>query len=62
VDSLLRLRSTWYRQTPLPLKRVKAHASRREPFTFVLWLLKLGDFDRTRTKSKRFIYMSLNLS
>ena len=27
-----------YRQTPLQLKRVKAHASRREPFTFVLLL------------------------
>ena len=28
--------SFWYRQTPSYLKRVKAHASRREPFTSVL--------------------------
>ena len=27
---------SWYRQTPSYLKRVKAHASRREPFTSVL--------------------------
>jgi len=27
---------TWYRQTPYNLKRVKAHAIRREPSTSVL--------------------------
>ena len=30
VDNLLRLRSIWYRQTPMFLKRVKAHAIQRE--------------------------------
>ena len=39
MDNLLRLRHLRYRQTPKLLKRVKAHAIRRELSTFVLAVL-----------------------
>ena len=41
VSNLLRLRLPRYRQTPLPLKRVKAHALGREPSALLSWLTSI---------------------
>ena len=51
MSKLLRLRSFRYRQTPNNLKRVKAHAERREPSTLLLVVpVNFADFERTRIK------------
>ena len=58
MSSLLRLRSIWYRQTPCNLKRANAHAKRRELSTSVLdYVWNCADFDRTRNKSGRSVYV-----
>jgi len=64
VDNLLRLRYPRHRQTPILLKRVNAHAERRELSTSVLAiLLKFGVFRITRIKSGRSIsYVLISLS
>jgi len=48
---------SWYRQTPLQLKRVKAHASRREPFTFVLLLEILAISEYKNKKQTLHLYV-----
>ena len=56
MSYLHRLRILRYRQTPNHLKRVKAHAERREPSTlFLIDYLKFGEFRTTRIKSGRSI-------
>ena len=57
VDNSLRLRHSRYRQTPILLKRVNAHAKRRELSTSVLAILKenFADFRMTRIKSGRSV-------
>lgn len=44
VDNLLRLRLPRHRQTPHHLKRVKAHAIRRELQLQLLMIFKFGEF------------------
>ena len=53
VDNLLRLRCSRYRQTPNVLKRVKAHAIKRELSTLVLvhCSLILPIFEQQESKS-----------
>ena len=60
MDNLLRLRHSRHRQTPMFLKRVKAHAERREQFTSVLETISsnIGDIRMTRIKSGRSSFMS----
>ena len=58
VSKLLRLRSFRYRQTPNNLKRVKAHAERREPSTLLLVVpVNFADFERTRIKADASQYV-----
>ena len=53
VSKLLRLRILRYRQTPNNLKRVKAHAERREPSTLLLVVsANFGDFQNTRSSGR----------
>jgi len=50
---------SWYRQTPLQLKRVKVHASRREPFTFVLLLeiLAISEYKNKKQTLLPYVFM-----
>ena len=58
MSKLLRLRSFRYRQTPNNLKRVKAHASRREPSTLLLVVsVNFADFQITRIKADASQYV-----
>ena len=58
MSNLLRLRYLRYRQTPNNLKRVKAHAIRREPSTFVLdCFCQFADFQITRIKADASQYV-----
>ena len=50
-EQLLRLRCSRYRQTPIYLKRVKAHAIRREPSTsFLIDYWNLANFEQQESK------------
>ena len=58
VSYLLRLRLLRYRQTPNNLKRVKAHAERREPSTLLLVVsVNFADFQKTRIKADASQYV-----
>ena len=58
VSKLLRLRYLRYRQTPNNLKRVKAHAERREPSTLLLVAsVNFADFQITRIKADASQYV-----
>ena len=62
MSYLLRLRLLRYRQTPYNLKRVKAHAIRREPSTIVLDYISVNfaDFPEDKNQSGRFnVYVCL---
>jgi len=59
VSYLLRLRYSRYRQTPLQLKRVKAHAIRREPSTLLLLLISIWRISNNkiqRTLQRIFLF------
>ena len=58
VSYLLRLRFLRYRQTPVLLKRVRAHALRREPSTLLLQrFLKFGEFQITRFSGRFNVFL-----
>ena len=58
MSKLLRLRYLRYRQTPNNLKRVKAHAERREPSTlFLVVPVNFADFQITRIKADASQYV-----
>ena len=57
VSKLLRLRSFRYRQTPNNLKRVKAHAERREPSTLLLVVPLIWRISETRIKADASQYV-----
>ena len=58
MSYLLRLRYLRYRQTPVFLKRVKAHAERREPSTLLLEQTEyFADFQITRIKADASQYV-----
>jgi len=50
---------TRHRQTPIYLKRVKAHAIRREPSTSFLIDFKFGEFGEQESKVDASTYMSV---
>ena len=50
VSRLLRLRYLRYRQTPVLLKRVRAHALGREPSTLLLIDSNFGEFGEQELK------------
>ena len=62
VSNYLRLRLPRYRQTPLPLKRVKAHAIGVSiSFTLVAYI-KFGEFTVNKNQSGRFnVYVNQSL-
>ena len=64
VSTLLRLRLLRYRQTPNVLKRVNAHAERRELSTSVLvhCLENFADFRKTRIKSGSSSYVLMSVA